>query len=257
MGRVKLETWKVTKDFHTKTGTVRALSDVDVNVAEGEFVCLVGPSGCGKSTLLQICAGLTEATSGSVMLDAREITGPGPDRGLVFQSYSLYPWRTVARNVAFGLELRGLSNEEIAARVDVLLDVVGLTRFAAALPRELSGGMQQRAAVARAMATEPEVLLLDEPFGSLDAQTRASMQTFLLEVWRTTQTTILMVTHDVEEAVFCSQRIYVMSAHPGRVAEEVVVPFPTVRDRHLMREASFQKVCERIDDLLSGRAACA
>ncbi len=246
----KLETWKLTKEFESKAGTISALDEVDVHVDPGELICLVGSSGSGKSTLLQIAAGLALPTSGSVMLDGREITGPGPDRGLVFQSYSLYPWRTVAGNVAFGLELRDFTKDEIRSRVDGLLGIVGLTRFADALPRELSGGMQQRAAIARAMATEPEVLLLDEPFGALDAQTRVSMQEFLLDVWRTTNRTILMVTHDVEEAVFLAQRIYVLTAHPGRVAEEIVVPFPARRERHLMREVAFQQVCERIDDLL-------
>jgi NitT/TauT family transport system ATP-binding protein len=251
----KLESWKLTMDFETKNGTVRALEDVDIHVDPAEIVCLVGASGCGKSTLLQIAAGLVEATSGSVMLDGREITGPGPDRGLVFQSYSLYPWRTVAQNVAFGLEIRALTRDEIRSRVEDLLAIVGLTRFADALPRELSGGMQQRTAIARAMATEPEVLLLDEPFGALDAQTRSSMQEFLLDVWRETSKTILMVTHDVEEAVFLSQRIYVMSAHPGRIVKEIVVPFDGVRERHLLRETSFQKICERVDGLLRDKVA--
>jgi NitT/TauT family transport system ATP-binding protein len=253
----KLETWKLVKEFPTKSGTVRALDDVDITVEENEIVCLVGPSGCGKSTLLAIAAGLTEPTSGFVRLDGHEVTGPGPDRGLVFQSYSLYPWRTVSDNVAFGLELTGMPKTEIRRRVARYLDVMGLTSFAGALPKQLSGGMQQRTAIARALATEPAVLLLDEPFGALDAQTRSAMREFLLEVWTETLATILMVTHDVEEAVFLSKRIYVMTPHPGRVAEEIAVPFGDVRERHLLREPEFQSLCERIDDLLHGRAACA
>lgn len=253
----KLETRKLVKDFQTKHGVVRALDEIDLYITPGEIVCLVGPSGCGKSTLLQIAAGLAEPSAGSVVLDGTAIDGPGPDRGLVFQSYSLYPWRTVASNVAFGLELTGMPKDEIRRRVDRYLDVMGLTRFANALPRQLSGGMQQRTAIARALATEPEVLLLDEPFGALDAQTRSSMREFLLQVWRETHATILMVTHDVEEAVFLSQRIYVMTPHPGRIAAEIAVPFGEEREHHLLREREFQVVCERIDDLLHGRVTCA
>ena len=253
MGRVipKLETWRLTKSFGTKSGAIDALLDVDIKVDPGELVCLVGASGCGKSTRLSIAAGLVDQTSGSVMVDGREVSGPGSDRGLVFQSYSLFPWRTVRENIAFGLELAHMRSDAIASRVDELLTIVGLERFADALPKELSGGMQQRTAIARAMAPDPAILLLDEPFGALDAQTRASMQEFLLNVWRETHKTILMVTHDVEEAVFLSQRIYVMSAHPGRIADEIIVPFPAVRHRHLMRERAFQDVCERIDGLLA------
>ncbi len=257
MGRLipKLETWRLVKEFDTRSGPVRAIDSIDLRVDANEIVCLVGPSGCGKSTLLSIAAGLDEPTSGSVLLDGREITAPGPDRGLVFQSYSLYPWRTVSKNVAFGLELQGLSRDEIRSRVAAYLDVMGLSKFSEALPRELSGGMQQRTAIARALATEPSVLLLDEPFGALDSQTRSSMREFLLDVWRQTKATILMVTHDVEEAVFLSQRIYVMSPHPGRIDEEVAVPFGEDRERHLLRDAEFQGLCERIDDLLHASAA--
>jgi NitT/TauT family transport system ATP-binding protein len=245
-----LETRKLVKDFRTRAGTIRALDGIDLYVDIGELVCLVGASGCGKSTLLSIVAGLIQPTSGTVLLDGQRIRGPGPDRGLVFQSYSLYPWRTVAGNIAFGLELKGMHRAEINRRVTHLLHIVGMTRFANALPRELSGGMQQRAAVARALATEPEVLLLDEPFGALDAQTRSSMRQFLLDLWRDTGTTILMVTHDVEEAVLCAQRIYVLSPHPGRVVEEILVPFGRNRTRQLLREPAFHDVCERLDDLL-------
>jgi NitT/TauT family transport system ATP-binding protein len=251
----KLETWHLTKDFQTRRGLVRAVEEIDIVVAPQEIACLIGPSGCGKSTLLSIAAGLVEPTSGSVMLDGYEISGPGPDRGLVFQSYSLYPWRTVSENVAFGLELGNMGKDEIQKRVAGYIDVMGLTKFADALPKQLSGGMQQRTAIARALATEPAVLLLDEPFGALDAQTRSSMRDFLFRVWRETSATILMVTHDVEEAVFLSQRIYVMSPHPGRIAEEISVPFGESRERHLLRAPEFQTLCEHIDDTLHGMAA--
>ena len=238
----RLETVELSKVY----GDLLVLDGVDIRVERGELVTLVGASGCGKSTLLSIVAGLVPPTDGEVLVDGREVTGPGPDRGLVFQSYTLYPWRTVRENVAFGLELKKMGKAAIRERVDRYLEVVGLTRFADALPRELSGGMKQRTAIARAMANEPEVLLLDEPFGALDSQTRSLMQEFLLDVWRTTGTTILLVTHDVEEAVFLSQRVYVLSSHPGRVMEEVAIPYGADRDRAVKREPAFHAL---VDDL--------
>ena len=247
MGQVMLRTVALTKDF----GPVRALDGIDIEVDEGELVCLVGSSGCGKSTLLAIAAGLQPPSSGSVLLDGEPVTGPGAHCGLVFQSFSLYPWRTVAENVAFGLEIAGMDKAARRRRVAEALEVVGLTDFAGSLPKQLSGGMKQRTAIARALATEPEVLLLDEPFGSLDAQTRGSMQELILDVWRRLGTTILMVTHDVEEAVLLSRRIYVMSPRPGRVAAELAVDLPDPRHRSLLREPSFQSLCHRVDDLLA------
>lgn len=249
----RLETVHLVKEYPTRSGALRVLDDVEVHAEPGEFVCLVGSSGCGKSTLLSVMAGLEPPTEGQVLLDGEPVTGPGPDRGLVFQSYSLYPWRTVAQNVAFGLELRQMSQADVRGRVDTYLAIMGLTEFAAALPGELSGGMRQRVAVARALATEPEVLLLDEPFGALDAQTRSSMQEFILKVWRETGTTIVMVTHDVDEAVFLAGRIYVLSPRPGRVAAEINVPFPPGRLRPLLRERAFQDLCSEIDDLLQAQ----
>ncbi|MDP9389683.1 MAG: ABC transporter ATP-binding protein [Actinomycetota bacterium] len=250
----KLEAVGLVKEFPTRRGPLRVLDGVDLRVDEGELVCLVGSSGCGKSTLLAIAAGLEPPTAGAVLLDGEPVTGPGADRGLVFQGYSLYPWRTVAQNVAFGLELAGFPRAEIARRVEHRLSVVGLSGFADALPAQLSGGMKQRTAIARALATEPRVLLLDEPFGALDAQTRAAMQEFLLCLWRETGTTILMVTHDVEEAVLLSQRVYVMSSHPGAVAAELAVPLPPERPRSVRRDPRFQELCQEIDDLLHGTA---
>jgi NitT/TauT family transport system ATP-binding protein len=251
----KLQMIAVSKDYGgTKGTTVRALVGVDLHVDEGELVSLVGASGCGKSTLLSIAAGLVEATDGAVLVDGRHVMGPGPDRGLVFQGYSLYPWRTVAENVAFGLELKGLAKSDISARVAEYLRVMGLSDFAGALPRQLSGGMQQRVAIARALATEPSVLLFDEPFGALDSQTRASMRDFVVRVQADTGATILMVTHDVEEAVYLSHRVYVLSSRPGRVAAELTVPFGSGRDRSLLREGAFHELCWRIDDLLAGGA---
>jgi NitT/TauT family transport system ATP-binding protein len=254
----KLRMVAVTKDYVDRKGNVlRALADVDLHVEEGELVTLVGASGCGKSTLLSIAAGLVEATDGAVMVDGRHVTGPGPDRGLVFQGYSLYPWRTVAENVGFGLELKGMSGAEIASRVTEYLRVMGLSEFASALPRQLSGGMQQRVAIARALATEPSVLLFDEPFGALDSQTRASMRDFVVQVQADTGATILMVTHDVEEAVYLSNRVYVLSSRPGQVTAELAVPFGPGRDRSLLRDQTFRELCWTIDDLLAGGAAVA
>lgn len=250
-GTMKLQTVGLTKEFDG----LRVLDGVDVHVDEGELVTLVGASGCGKSTMLAIVAGLLPPTAGEVLLDGHAVTGPGPDRGLVFQNYTLYPWRTVRENVAFGLELQRLPSAEIRARVDRYLQVMGLETFADALPKQLSGGMKQRAAIARALVNEPEVLLLDEPFGALDAQTRGRMQEFLLDVWRATGTTILLVTHDVEEALFLSQRIYVLSSHPGRVMEEVAVPFPADRSPALLRDARFHAMTDDLRDLLRRHAA--
>ncbi|HEY8200556.1 MAG TPA: ABC transporter ATP-binding protein, partial [Actinomycetota bacterium] len=245
-----LEAVGLSKDFDTRKGPLRALDHVDFRVQKNELVCLVGSSGCGKSTLLAIVAGLDLPTEGEVLLNGVPVAGPGPDRGLVFQGYSLYPWRTVAENVAFGLELKHLPAADIKARVAHYLDVMGLTGFADSLPAQLSGGMRQRTAIARALATEPQVLLMDEPFGALDTQTRQAMQEFLLTVWREVGTTILMVTHSVEEAVFLSQRLYVMSPRPGRIAAELAVPFGPDRHHALMREAAFQELCLQVDKLL-------
>jgi NitT/TauT family transport system ATP-binding protein len=208
-----------------RRGCVRVLDNIDFEVAAGEFVCVVGVNGSGKSTLLSLIAGLLQPTSGRLNLNGSPITGPGPDRGLVFQAPSLYPWRTVERNVAFGLELLGVPRLERRARVSWYLEVMGLTPFTQSLPKQLSGGQRQRATIARALACEPKLLLLDEPFGALDVQTKEDMQVFLRQVWTRTGTTVIMVTHDVEEAVYLAQRVYVMAARPGRIAEEVAIPF--------------------------------
>lgn len=230
------------KSFSQKGKTVTALQGIDLYLQPREFVCIVGASGCGKSTLLNIIAGLVQPCAGSVLVDGEAVPGPGADRGMVFQSYTLYPWLTVVGNIAFGLKLRRLSRAEIKQRVSYYLDVVGLTKFAKAYPKQLSGGMKQRVAIARALANEPEVLLMDEPFGALDAQTKEQMQKFLLELWEQTHTTILMITHDLEEAVFLSQRIYVMSAHPGRIKQDFHVPLPEHRDLEMKLDPDFIQI---------------
>ena len=250
----RLEAQGITKVFNTRRGEVQAIEGINLHVDQGEFVCLVGASGSGKSTLLSILAGLTEATEGVATLDGETIVGPGPERGLVFQGYSLYPWRTVSQNIAFGLELAGYDKHEIKRRVERYLKVMNLEKWANARPSQLSGGMRQRVAIARSLAPEPEVLLLDEPFGALDAHTKTLMQEFLVSVWRETGTTILMVTHDVEEAIFLSQRIYVLSSHPGRVKREIVVPFGPERDPEIRRDESFLDLRDEIRGLLLAEA---
>ena len=241
----------VTKVFPGRKGAATvAIDGIDMHVERGEFVCLVGASGCGKSTLLNIVAGLTEPTEGEALLEGLPIAGPSPDRGLVFQGYSLFPWRTVEENVAFGLELSKMEKGARRDRVAELLEVMQLTKWATARPTQLSGGMRQRVAIARALAPQPEVLLLDEPFGALDATTRILMQEFLLQVWRDMGMTILMVTHDVEEALFLAERIYVLSSHPGRVKQEIVLPFGRMRAQSLRRQPEFLELREEVQRLL-------
>jgi ABC-type nitrate/sulfonate/bicarbonate transport system ATPase subunit len=245
-----LQVRELSKEFESKGRRTMAIDGIDLHVDEGEFVCLVGASGCGKSTLLNIIAGLTEPTAGGATLGGRPILGPGPDRGIVFQSYSLYPWRTVAQNVAFGLEVAGFPRDQIKDRVDHYLDVMNLQKWAGARPSQLSGGMRQRVAIARSIAAEPEMLLLDEPFGALDAHTRGLMQEYLLKVWRQTGTTILMVTHDVDEAIFLAQRIYVLSSHPGRVRTEITIPFGSDRNPAIRRDTRFLDLKDEIHAML-------
>lgn len=243
---------RVSKTFpgtHRSAPTV-ALEEIDLHVDSGELVCIVGASGCGKSTLLNIVGGLETATSGEVRVDGDLVVGPGPDRGMVFQGYSLYPWQTVAQNISFGLECARVPKQLRAGRVDELLGIMGLADFASYRPGQLSGGMRQRVAIARALAPEPDVLLLDEPFGALDAQTKRAMQDFLLQVRGRTGATILMITHDVGEAVYLSDRVYVLSSRPGRVAEEIEVPFPRHRGPNLLRDPRFLDLRDEIDDLL-------
>ena len=249
-----LEIKNLGKEFITKQGKIVALENINLHVETGEFVCAVGASGSGKSTLLRLIAGLDTPSSGEITVDYTPIIGPGRDRGMVFQRYTLYPWLTVAKNVEFGLKLQGISPKERQERVSYYLNVVGLTHFKSALPKALSGGMKQRVAIARALACQPKILLMDEPFGALDVQTKEIMQQFLLEIWRRTGTTILMITHDVEEAVFLSQRIYVLSARPGTVQKEVQVNLPTDQEKgrsyHVKTLSDFQWYRENITQLL-------
>jgi len=250
-GTRKLDMVRVIKTFPGRRGAkpVVAVGPVDLHVDAGELVCIVGTSGCGKSTLLNIAGGLDVATMGDVTVDGERVIGPGPDRGMVFQGYSLYPWKTVAENISFGLECQHVTRPQRAQRVKELLAIMDLVAFADRLPKELSGGMRQRVAIARALAPEPDILLLDEPFGALDAQTKLAMQEFLLLVWQRTGATILMVTHDVEEALFLSQRLYVMHGRPGRVVEVVDVPFGRSRSTQVKRSPKFLDLRDEIQEL--------
>ena len=230
MGRVSIKNVSRIFKKENKSGT-EALQNVSFDVEDGEFVCLLGPSGCGKTTLLRIIAGLETQTSGDITLNGVSITGPDPKRGMVFQQYSLFPWRTVIDNVTFGLEMQGIDKAESRRSVEKYIELVGLKQFKNSYPYELSGGMQQRAAIARALANEPEVLLMDEPFGALDAQTRNILQDELLRIWEQRHVTFIFVTHSVDEAVVLSDRIVVMTARPGKIKEIVEVDLPRPRSR--------------------------
>lgn len=242
----KLEVRNLFKAFPSQGKQLMALQNINLHVYPAEFVCIVGASGCGKSTLLNIIAGLTPPSSGQVLVDGESVPGPGPDRGMVFQHFSLFPWLTVADNIGFGLQLRRIPRKEIQQRIDYYLDVVNLTQFARSYPKQLSGGMKQRVAIARALANEPEVLLMDEPFGALDAQTKEQMQQFVLELWEKTRITVLTITHDVEEAIFLSQRIYVISARPGQIKEEIHVDLPAHRDLEMKLSPEFIEIKRRL-----------
>jgi NitT/TauT family transport system ATP-binding protein len=208
-----------------------ALEDVSLEVKLAEFLCIVGPSGCGKTTLLRLIAGLDHPSSGKIILEGKEVKGPSPDRGMVFQEFSLFPWRTVVKNVEFGLEIKGLKERERREIAEEYIELVGLTGFEDHYPYELSGGMKQRVAIARALATEPSILLMDEPFGSVDAQTRNVLQQELLEIWERTKKTILFVTHSVDEAIYLGDRIAVMSTRPGRIVECCAITITRPRKR--------------------------
>ena len=230
MTLVKISFQQVRKEFVVRgegggpSDRFTALEDITLDVRPGEFLALVGPSGCGKSTLLDLLGGLTKPTSGRILLDGRPIEGPARDRGIVFQQYALFPWRTAAQNVEFGLDIAGLKARERRERALHYLELVGLSAFAERYPHELSGGMKQRVAIARSLAYDPEVLLMDEPFAALDAQTRETLQGELLRIWRTTGKTILFITHGIDEAVVLGQRVAVMTSRPGRIKQVVEVP---------------------------------
>ena len=247
---VILEVKDLYKEFDTPHGKVTALKNINFKAHKREFVCVIGPSGCGKSTLIRILAGLETETSGKMLLDGKEVHGPGPDRGMVFQGYTLFPWLTVKKNVMFGLEMEGrgkFTSEEEAMQ---WIDLVGLSKFANSYPHQLSGGMKQRVAIARALANQPRILLMDEPFGALDAQTRSKMQAYLMEIWKNIDITILFITHDLDEAIYLADRILVLKAHPGEVQELIEVPVPQPRSPDQFLSSEFLATKKRLEELI-------
>lgn len=236
----------LSKTYHSTKGDVVALNHVDLEIGDNEFVCIVGPSGCGKSTLLNILAGLEPYEDGSVTMNGRSIIGPGNDRGVIFQQYALFPWLTVRDNIAFGLKYKGYNKKKAAEVTERYMEMVDLKEFADSYPKELSGGMKQRVAIARGYAISPDVLLMDEPFGALDAQTRAQLQEDLLRTWEKERKTCFFITHDVEEAVLLSQRVVIMSARPGRVKEIVDIDLPYPRNQETKLSSRFAELKNRI-----------
>ena len=243
---IKVRIDQVKKVFNGRNGEVVALNGVSLDIADNEFVCVVGPSGCGKSTLLNIIAGLLEPTSGAVYVDGKKVEGTGVERGVVFQQYALFPWLTVKKNVEFGLKLKNLPKDEIEEIAMKYIRMVDLEKFANAYPKELSGGMKQRVAIARAYAVNPEVLLMDEPFGALDAQTRTQLQSELLKTWEEERKTCFFITHDVEEAIILAQRVVIMSARPGRIKEIVNIDIPHPRTQETRMSLRFMELKNHI-----------
>jgi NitT/TauT family transport system ATP-binding protein len=240
------------KTFGEDGATKIAFEDVSLDVHRREFLCIIGPSGCGKSTLIRIVAGLDHASGGSILVDGKPVSGPGPDRGMVFQGYTLFPWRTVKENVMFGLEMCGNGGDPADAEARQWLAMVGLDKVEDAYPHELSGGMKQRVAIARALANEPRILLMDEPFGALDALTRCKMQSYLLQIWKKVNVTILFITHDLDEACYLADRIIVMGAHPGRIVEVIENPVPRPRTIQQLLSPEFLALKQRLDELIHG-----
>ena len=228
---------------------------VSLDIHRREFLTVIGPSGCGKSTLARIVAGLDEATAGEILLDNHAVCGPGPDRGMVFQGYTLFPWLTVKRNVMFGLEMRGNPRSTAESEARSWIEMVGLAKFENSYPHELSGGMKQRVAIARALANEPRILLMDEPFGALDAMTRCKMQNYLLQIWKKVDITILFITHDLDEAIYLSDRILVLGTNPGGIREVIENPVPRPRRADQLLSPEFLALKARLDELIHGPAA--
>jgi NitT/TauT family transport system ATP-binding protein len=254
---IVLEAKELGKTFASPQGDVVALEDITFAVHRREFLCVIGPSGCGKSTLIRILAGLEIPSEGEVLIDHKRVTGPGPERGMVFQAYTLFPWLTVKGNVMFGLKMAGRSHWERDAEARQWIEMVGLSKFENAYPDQLSGGMKQRVAIARALANQPRVLLMDEPFGALDAQTRCQMQSYLLQIWRNVDVTIVFITHDLDEAIYLADRILVLRAHPGRMDELIEVAVPRPRTPEQIISPEFLAARKRLEELIHppGQAA--
>ncbi|MGH3948059.1 MAG: ABC transporter ATP-binding protein [Pseudonocardiaceae bacterium] len=257
-----LEVKGVGKTFATGSGDIVALKGIDLEVSRGEFVTILGPSGCGKSTLLHLLGGFDDPTEGSITLDGRPINGPGRDRGMVFQHATLFPWRTVIANVAWPIEVTGVDRRAARARAAELLELVGLSGFGGSLPGELSGGMRQRAAIARTLAMNPSVLLMDEPFGALDAQTRELMQEELNRLWQQAELTVVFITHDINEAIFLGDRVITMSSRPGRIVDDCPIEIPRPRGVEAKHDPHVLEYHNRFwglirDQLVPARAATA
>jgi len=247
---VILQVEGLTKKFRAGSTDVTALDNVSFKTHRREFLCIIGPSGCGKSTLVRILAGLETASGGEVLLDGHPVKGPGRERGMVFQGYTLFPWLTVRKNVMFGLRMNGTGRAEAAKQANVWLALIGLEKFADAYPNQLSGGMKQRVAIIRALVNRPRILLMDEPFSALDAQTRARMQSYLLEIWKKVDITVVFITHDLDEAIFLADRILVLSAHPGRLEELIEVPIQRPRLAEHFTQAEFAATKARLEALI-------
>ena len=247
---VKLKVEDLSKKFDTPKGEIVALNKINLQIHRREFITVIGPSGCGKTTLIRILAGLDFPTSGNVLLEGKKMEGPSAERGMVFQDYTLFPWLSVKKNVMFGLEIKGLGTLKAEAEAMEWLEIVGLAKFADAYPGQLSGGMKQRVAIARSLANRPEILFLDEPFGALDAQTRASMQAYLLKIWQNVDVTIFFVTHDLDEAVYLSDRILVLRSNPGEIDELIEVPVPRPRDPGQFLTPEFLATKKRLEELI-------
>ena len=247
---VTMEVNGLTKHFKSHQGTVTALKDVNLKIHKREFVCVIGPSGCGKSTLIRILAGLEQASEGEVKLDGKVVSDPGPERGMVFQGYTLFPWLTVKQNVMFGLRESGYNKGTAESEARQWIELIGLSRFENSYPHQLSGGMKQRVAIARALANKPKVLLMDEPFGALDAQTRSKMQAYLMEIWKNIDITVFFITHDLDEAIYLADRILVLKANPGEVQEIIEVPVPQPRNPDQFLSPEFLATKKRLEALI-------
>ena len=246
----KIRAEHIDKVYKTGKKSVAAIEDVSIDIQDNDFVCIVGPSGCGKSTLLRMLAGLDFPSAGNIIVNDRKVTGPGPDRGMVFQTYTLFPWMNVEDNIKFGLKIKKLPKAEQQDIADRYLKIIGLEKFAKSYSKELSGGMKQRVAIARALANQPEVLLMDEPFGALDPHTKSMMQLLMREIWVKEHPTVVFITHDIDEAVFLADKIYVMSARPGKMIKRVNVYLPHKRTLDLKDSPEFIKIRKGINDLL-------
>jgi NitT/TauT family transport system ATP-binding protein len=255
MATAEVEVRGLCKSFDGRkgaSGPLEVLKDIDFRIHEGEILCLLGPSGCGKTTVLNILAGFQKPTSGEVLVKGRRVDRPGPERGVVFQEHGLFPWRTVLDNVLFGPEMLGRKGEETHALANQYLELIGLRGFEHHYPHQLSGGMQQRVSIARVLVNRPDILLMDEPFGKLDAQTRGTMQVLLLDVWDKLRPTILFITHDIDEAIFLGDRIFVMSCHPGTIVKEIDVGLPRPREYDIVTSLEYLEIKKTIFQTLKG-----